>query len=533
MSAPNISVNIPPPSTTIETFTLSPVCRKRTRTTTVQDVNTNLTGNFQLTARVVSEPKVIKWASGKGEHFVVILEGDESKSQIQVTGWHVATRLKFMHLFKVGHYVTVYNAQVKTVSNTKFNKTGHDYELAITAEDDAIDITDLSTDESYSKKFKLSAANLVAKISDLVKYIDQDVVFVGVVLEHSDPEMQPTKAGKSHEISKMEVCDETGTSVKLTLWGVEFQKVMYPPKSLVLIRGFKVGSYNTCSLSGWPGSASITAYDSVSIPTVKELEIQSRLLEVNAWKNLASTSFHKSQYKTISSYDPSNAAMTRNIGQGSKVYEEIMASQLMKAIYDAKSMVFNYQQKSGVLKVPDSALVRIPKGNYKLKGTISGVYKAGERAVLYKCCPKDNKGLDQDGKCKSDSCGEYYTPSSCNYGYLLSLEVNDQSGHVPVFFFDSSIKNLLGGISAKELLIKANAGNTNLGDNHYKVFNETIIKLIELSLTNKKFEFYVNSQPDSYEGLKLIGATCQPINFDQEVTSMIEAFSTITIPTLE
>ena len=377
---------------------------------------------WTIKARVVSKSDIRTWSNAKGEGSLFSIELlDSSDMDIRCTLFKEAVD-KFYNYLNVGSVYTIAGGRLK-VANLQYNTCKSQYEMTldqnseIHLQDDAGDIQEQSFD--------------LTKISQL-EQVEQgkNVDVIGILQEIGEVQtLLSKKSGKELTKCDVAIVDETGTQIRLTLWG---STAMTAKTDLALE---KVCAFRRARISDY-GGKSLSGNGYLLEPKIPETAaLQQWWASTQGGKNM-----------TVKSLSSSG-------GGGGKMD----SFQDRKDIADIKNLNLGYNNE---------------KGDYiSFKAHISFLKKDKDGGAWYTACPNKEEPCRNrckvtqttDGNWQCDRChGTYPT---CSHKWIFSGTLADDTSTTWVSFFDEHATQLFGGASADDAF--ANFDNQDSYDGHF------------------------------------------------------------------
>jgi len=209
-----------------------------------------------IKARVTAKTDIKRWSNAKGEGTLFSIDLlDESGGEMRATFFKEACE-KFYPVLEQGHVYTFSGGKLK-VAQRQFSSIRNDYEATFDSNSEILEVADDAKIQTAVYSFK--------KIGDLEQTPPNATIdLIGVVKAFSPLSTITTKKD-GREVAKREltICDDSGTEVRLTLWG---DKASNNPEQwenhpIVAFKGVKVSDYNGRSLGTMPASQVVVGPD--------------------------------------------------------------------------------------------------------------------------------------------------------------------------------------------------------------------------------------------------------------------------------
>jgi replication factor A1 len=377
---------------------------------------------WTIKARVVSKSDIRTWSNAKGEGSLFSIELlDSSDMDIRCTLFKEAVD-KFYNYLNVGSIYTIAGGRLK-VANLQYNTCKSQYEMTLD-QNSEIHLQD-DTGDIQEQSFELT------KISQL-EQVEQgkNVDVIGILQDVGDVQtLLSKKSGQELTKCDVTIVDETGTQIRLTLWGSTAMKA----KTELQVE--KVCAFRRARISDYGG---------------KSLSGNGFFLEPNIPETVALQQWWASSQggKNITVKSLSSAG-----GGGGKMD----SFQDRKTIGDIKNLNLGYNNE---------------KGDYlSFKAHISFLKKDKDGGAWYTACPNKEEPCRNrckvtqttDGNWQCDRChGTYPT---CSHKWIFSGTLADDTSTTWVSFFDEHATQLFGGASADDAF--ANFDNQDSYDGHF------------------------------------------------------------------
>ncbi|KAH3732173.1 Replication protein A 70 kDa DNA-binding subunit [Pelomyxa schiedti] len=419
-----------------------------------------------IKVRVTQKGQIREWKNtkGSGRLFSVDLLDDKG-GEIRMTGFQDSID-KFYELLQVDHVYLISRCTLK-FANKQYTSIKHDYELTLKVDSIIQEVTDDKTIKTQKYEFIQIGSLSRKKPNDLVDVIGVVVSpgAVGKIISKKD----------SAEYTKrvVTICDNSATSVELTLWG-EQAELDVMVDSIVAIKSAKVSDYGGCSLSANKSSA--ITWNPTDIPEAETLR---------EWKK--------------ASGDVSLTPLTNGKGGSGGGGGDLSKAPMVN---------LHELQEAGPTLKPDGDL-------FQVVGTITMIRHDGR--FHYEACqtPQCNKKVsgDADNGYHCEKCNKDFQEPS--YRYVLSITVSDHTGSAYFNCFNEQAKMMLG-MECKELL--------DLGNQKSPSF-----ELAFHEATFRKYIFGLRARAEEYNGdtrvkYSVLRATpLHPTNWTSDATRLITA----------
>ena len=369
---------------------------------------------WTIKARVTSKSEIRTWhkASGEGKLFSVNLL-DES-GEIKATAFNEQCDILYDQLHEGSvYYISTCRVQL---AKKQFSNLPNDYEL--TFERDSL--VEKAEDANNVPQVRFNFTN-VADLQSVEK--DSTVDIIGVVKEIGEiSQIKSKSTQKPYDKRDLTLVDESGYSVKMTIWGKVATSFNEMLGTVVAFKGAKVSDFGGRSLSLLSSGSMIVS------PDVTEGHI------LRAWYDLDGRTGKFETHANMAAVGTAGGRSDRTVT---------------------------------ILQVRDDGLGMSEEPAYfTLTGTI--IY-AKDKNFCYPACLSEgcNKKVTDmgDGTWRCEKC--QINHNRPEYRYIMSLNVIDHTGQLWLSCFDD-VGQMIMGISANELMNRMEDGT------HMKVFEQVV-----------------------------------------------------------
>lgn len=360
---------------------------------------------WTIKARVTSKTDIKTWhkQSGDGKLFSVNLL-DES-GEIRATGFNEQVDA-FYELLQEGQVYYISSPCKVQLAKKQWSNLPNDYEL--TFERDTT--IEKAEDQSSVPQIRFNFCTL----SDLLAVEkDATVDVIGVLKDVEEVSQIVSKTtSKPYDKREITLVDDTGYSVRVTLWGKTATSFDAMPESIVALKGTRVSDFGGRSLS-------LLASGTMSVdPDISEAH------RLKGWYD---SSGRNNSFATHSNMATMGAATGRK--EDNKTIAQVKEQELGMN----EPAYFTVQ----------ATIVYIKQDNF-----------------AYPACR--NEGCSK----KVTDVGDGWRCEKCNmthdrpqYRYIMSVNVNDHTGQLWLSCFDDTAKTVMNGKSADELMALRESGD--------------------------------------------------------------------------
>ena len=389
---------------------------------------------WTIKARVISKSEIKNWHNQKGEGKLFSCTFMDESGEIRATGFNDAVD-NFYEVLQEGSVFMLSKCRVN-IAKKQFSNVNNEYELMFERDTEIIPCEDAQDVPQIKFQFlPLSQLDTVEK--------DATVDVIGVIKEINEPsEITSKTTSKPYSKRDITIVDESGFSVKMTLWG--------------------------------------------KLATT-DFNLQGD--EIVAWKGVRVSDFGG---RTLSM---SNSALMQ-------VNPEISEAYSLRGWYDASGKTGNFSTHANTMSLagatgradPRKTLSQVLEENlglgevpdyFSTKATIMFIKQDG---VSYPACRSEgcNKKVieDGDGGWRCEKCDKSH--ESPEYRYIMTISVCDHTGQQWLSCFDDVGRQILGTDATSLQALK---------DSDDQAANEVF-----QSGTGSTFIFRVQAKQDNYQG---------------------------------
>lgn len=353
---------------------------------------------WTIKARVSAKSDLKTWhkATGEGKLFSVNLL-DES-GEIKATAFNDQVD-QFMDLLQEGQVYYISNPCRVNLAKKQFSNLPNDYEL--TFERDTV--IEKAEDQTNVPQVRFNFCG-IQDLNNTEK--DSTVDVIGVLKEVADVDQIVSKTTqKPYDKRELTIVDDSGYSVRVTVWGKTATNFDAEPESVIAFKGVRVSDF---------GGRSLSLLSSGTMAVSPDIPEGHRL------KGWYDASGRNGNYATHSNLASMGGATGRK------------------------------NEEKNIAQVKEQNLGMEDQAYFSVKGTI--VYIKQEN-FCYPACKSENcnKKVTEDGSgWRCEKCN--ITHDRPEYRYILSVNVNDYTGQLWLSCFDDVGKTIMGGKSADELM---------------------------------------------------------------------------------
>ncbi|KAJ6140091.1 Nucleic acid-binding OB-fold [Penicillium samsonianum] len=355
---------------------------------------------WTMKARCTSKSSIKTWhnKNGEGKLFSVNLLDDSG--EIRATGFNEQCDMLY-ELFQEGSVYYISSPCRVQIAKKQFTNLNNDYEL--TFERDTI--VEKAEEQNDVPQIRFNFTT-VADLQTVEKDTTTDVI--GVLKDVGETSQITSKStGKPYDKRELTLVDNTGFSVRLTIWGASANNFSVAPESVVAFKGVKVSDF---------GGRSLSLLSSGSMTVDPDIGEAHRL---RGWYDAQGRSENFTSHASLS-----NATNSTGKKDRFKTVAQVREEQL------------------GMSETPDY---------FSLKATV--IYIKQDSTWCYPACLSENcnkKVTELDpGQWRCEMCEK--THPKPDYRFIMPISVSDHTGQLWLSCFDDTGRNIMG-TSADELM---------------------------------------------------------------------------------
>jgi len=353
---------------------------------------------WTIKARVTSKSDIKTWhkASGEGKLFSVNLL-DES-GEIKATGFNEQCD-QYYEMLQEGQVYYISSPCKVQLAKKQFSNLPNDYEL--TFERDTV--IEKAEDQSSVPQIRYNFCTL-QDLQQVEK--DATVDVIGVLKEAQEVSQIVSKTTqKPYDKREVVLVDDTGYSVRVTVWGKTATAFDVPPESIVAFKGTRVSDFGGRSLS---------------LLSSGTMSVDPDIGEAHRLKGWYDASGRNDTFSTHNNLSSMGGATGRK------------------------------EDSKHVAQVKEQELGMHEPAYFSLQGTI--VYIKQDN-FAYPACQSEGcnkKVTDMGNGWHCEKCN--ITHEKPQYRYIMSVNVNDHTGQLWLSCFDETARAIMNGKSADELM---------------------------------------------------------------------------------
>ncbi|ORE09798.1 replication factor-a protein [Rhizopus microsporus var. microsporus] len=374
-------------------FNTRPNMQLESSLTPIKNINP-YQSRWTIKARVTQKSQIKQWHNNRGDGKLFSLNLLDQSGEIKATAFNDQVD-RLYHMLEEGKVYYLSKARV-TMARKQFSTLDNEYELTLEA---GTEIELCSGDSAIPQmNFKF------VKVSDLDNIeAGSTIDIMGVVIQDNGVTEIVTKStGRPTKKRELSIVDESGKSVRLTIWDKTAEEFDSNDSPIIACRGVRVSDFNGRSLSL---SASGTLKTNPDIPETQRLR---------QW-------FNSNGNKDFGTFSNSGA-MGENMSRPTN--------------------------KVNLLQVRTEDLGSGIRPDYfSFKGTVAYIK---QEMLAYPGCPECRKKLlQEENGWRCEKCQKTFTTPE--WKFILTIGVNDPTSQLFFNTFDDVGRALLG-ISANELM---------------------------------------------------------------------------------
>jgi replication factor A1 len=355
---------------------------------------------WTIKVRVTSKSDIRTWhkASGDGKLFSVNLL-DES-GEIRATAFNQEVD-QFYDLLQEGSVYYISTPCKVQLAKKQFSNLANDYEMMLERDT----VIEKAEDQSSVPQVRFNFCN-IQELQEVEK--DATVDIVGVLKDVAEVNQITSKTTqKPYDKRELTLVDETGYSVRVTIWGKTATEFDASLESVIAFKGMRVSDFGGRSLSLL--SSGTMAID----PDIPEAH------KLKGWYE--SSGRDNTSFATHSNLSSVGAATGRKDD--------------LKLVAQIKSE--NLGMENPEYFTVKATIVHIKQENFAYP------------ACLTENCNKKVTDMG-DGTWRCEKCDMSHDRPQ--YRYIMSIDISDHTGHTWLSCFDDSARIIMGGRSADDLM---------------------------------------------------------------------------------
>ena len=426
---------------------------------------------WTIKARVTRKGEMKTWKNKNGEGQLFSVDFVDSQGgEIRATCFK-DTAKKFFPIFEENKVYLVSHGQIK-FADQRFNPLSHEYEITL----DNSSTVELCSDDNAIPTVQYN----FERIANLTNAEGNSVIdLIGVVSQVGEIANITSKSG--NELTKRDifVADDTGASIKLTLWSDKAVSFSSPPGTIIAIKGARVSDY---------GGKSLSLVSSSKLEENPDLPEAHRL---RGWFDETGGVIYQVLTQDFVPGSGTSGPLPK------KTFGQLKTENL------GVGQPFKFSNRATVLSIPDKDTFCYPACPGK-----------DPKDPTRNCNKKVN---EMNGQWVCDKCdGTFPQPK---LRYILSACCSDATGHTWLTLFDDVAQQILGQ-PAEVIAAWKEEGNDDAVTQLYK------------SATFQTFNMKLVAKEEIYEGDSRIKCSLQsvtPINFVEESRNLIAAIQELTV----
>lgn len=353
---------------------------------------------WTIKARVSAKSDIKTWHKNTGEGKLFSVNLLDESGEIKATAFNDQVD-QFYDLLQEGQVYYLSNPCQVRLAKKQFSNLPNDYEL--TFERDTV--IEMAEDQTNVPQVRFNFCGIQA-LNDVEKDTTVDVIGVLKTAEEVNQIVSKTTQ-KPYDKRELVIVDDSGFSVRVTIWGKTATNFDAVPESVIAFKGVRVSDFGGRSLSLLSSGTMAVNPD---IPEAHSLK---------GWYDASGRNDNFATHSNMASMG--NAAGRKN-------------------------------EDRNIFQVKDQNLGMDDTAYFTLKGTI--VYIKQDN-FCYPACRSEGcnkKVVQDDAGWRCERCNMTYDKPE--YRYIMSVNVNDYTGQLWLSVFDDVGRIIMNGKSADELM---------------------------------------------------------------------------------
>ncbi|GIX63532.1 replication factor-a protein 1 subfamily protein [Babesia caballi] len=394
------------------------------------------TPKWMIRARVTNKTQIRKFNNQWGEGQLFSIDLCDADGEIRATFFGEAVT-KWFYFIEEGQVYSISGGQIKA-ANKRFNNLNHSCEISL---DENAQIQLFQNDQSIPAiRCSFTPINQIESLN-----VGTIIDVIGIVVKTRDSRTVQQKSGGTVEKRDVMLCDNSGATIWLTLWGgkvQQFQNRELEGHPLIAFKGVKVGDWQGKRLDT-QGSTKITV----------EPEMQ-QAVEIKQWWDTTGSQMR---------FDGGRAAGDANI-------EDIKSIRLINQAAN-QALQFKSLGDTGIT-FTTRAMIEVIR----------------ESTFSWPACPECFRKMNRDqGSWACPRCNSRLNP---RHTYILSIKIADDTGHLWATASGFVADEIMSWVPAEELLGLFENGDVNAdGKNFMNVFEEARLTeyIFKVKVTSEKY----------------------------------------------
>ncbi|WVF69368.1 hypothetical protein IAT40_004144 [Kwoniella sp. CBS 6097] len=402
---------------------------------------------WTIKARVTQKSDIKHYSNQRGEGKLFSVTFMDETGEIRATGFNEAVD-NFYNLLEEGKVFFVSRARIN-IAKKQFSNVNNEYEIMF---ENQTEIEPCDDDSVPQVKYAFKG---IGDLGDLNK--DEICDVIGVVREVGDLGSVTSKATQKPFAKRdIQLVDQSGQSVRLTLWGKQAETFAADDQPVIAFKGVKVGDF---------GGRSLSMFSSAT------MSVNPDIAEAHSLRGWFDAEGHNQQFQA---YTNSMSAGAGAAGQAPRPSE-------IKTVGQAKDEQLGMSEKTDYFTTAaTTAFVKQETFSYPACANPEGCNKKVVDDGSGWMCEKCDKKWDQP-----------------IHRYILSMNVMDYTGSFWITAFNETAEQIME-ISANDLMrIKDEDGN---------LFNSYFQKA-----TGKTFTFQMMAKQDSFNDQPRVRYQCRKV----------------------
>ncbi|WVR06269.1 hypothetical protein IAU60_003299 [Kwoniella sp. DSM 27419] len=404
---------------------------------------------WTIKARVTQKSDIKHWSNARGEGKLFSVTFMDETGEIRATGFNEAVD-NFYNLLEEGKVFFVSRARIN-IAKKQFSNVNNEYEIMF---ENQTEIEPCDDDTVPQVKYAFKG---IGDLGELQK--DELCDVIGVVREVGELGSVTSKAtNKPFAKRDIQLVDQSGQSVRLTLWGKQAETFQADDNPVIAFKGVKVGDFGGRSLSMF--SSATMSFN----PDITEAH------QLRGWFDAEG---HSKQFQAYTN------AMSSGAGSGAAPKPSEI-----KTIGQAKDEGLGMSEKTDYFTTQATcAFVKQETFSYPACANPDGcnkkVIEEGDGWLCEKCDKKWPKPIHR---------------------YILSMNVMDHTGSFWITAFNETAEQVMG-VSANDLMALKDEGDGTSFNSYFQ------------KATGKTFSFQMMAKQDSFNDQIRVRYQCRKVAF--------------------
>ncbi|XP_014477578.1 PREDICTED: replication protein A 70 kDa DNA-binding subunit [Dinoponera quadriceps] len=190
-----------------------------------------------IKVRVLTKSQIRTWSNSRGDGKLFTIELVDESGEIRCTAFNKECD-KFYDMIEAGNVYYISRCSLKP-ANKQYNTMKNDFEMSMTSDTEVVLCHD-NNEDIPTLQFNFSP---ISQLETMKK--DETIDVLGVVTTCSELQTVSSRnTGKEHMKRDINIVDDSGVMVCVTLWGKQAEEFDGSDNPIVAIKGARIGEFN-------------------------------------------------------------------------------------------------------------------------------------------------------------------------------------------------------------------------------------------------------------------------------------------------